>query len=89
IAQFDLRNFLDSIGHPLPASADASTLGKVELVTRLQRTPNSLALEDLAIKLDDSTFTGRLAVEDVAKQALRVQLKADKFDADRYLLAKS
>ncbi|MCP3748641.1 AsmA family protein [Pseudomonas sp. SBB6] len=89
IAQFDLRNFLDSIGHPLPASADASTLGKVELVTRLQGTPNSLALEDLAIKLDDSTFTGRLAVEDFAKQALRVQLKADKFDADRYLLAKS
>nr|VVM86870.1 hypothetical protein PS652_02580 [Pseudomonas fluorescens] len=89
IAQFDLRNFLDSIGHPLPASADASTLGKVELVTRLQGSPNSLALEDLAIKLDDSTFSGRLAVEDFAKQALRVQLKADKFDADRYLLAKS
>lgn len=89
IAQFDLRNFLDSIGHPLPASADASTLGKVELVTRLQGTPNSLALEDLAIKLDDSTFSGRLAIEDFAKQALRVQLKADKFDADRYLLAKS
>ncbi|MFJ2549719.1 AsmA family protein [Pseudomonas sp. NPDC087612] len=89
IAQFDLRNFLDSIGHPLPASADNSTLGKVELVTRLQGTPNSLALEDLAIKLDDSTFSGRLAIEDFAKQALRVQLKADKFDADRYLLAKS
>ncbi|MDD1012296.1 AsmA family protein [Pseudomonas rubra] len=89
IAQFDLRNFLDSIGHPLPASADASTLGKVELVTRLQGTPNSLALEDLAIKLDDSTFSGRLAIEDFAKQALRVQLKADKFDADRYALAKS
>ncbi|MCE5984545.1 AsmA family protein [Pseudomonas wadenswilerensis] len=89
IAQFDLRNFLDSIGHPLPVSADPSTLSKVELVTRLQGTPNSLALEDLAIKLDDSTFSGRLAVEDFAKQALRVQLKADKFDADRYLLAKS
>ncbi|QBF28942.1 AsmA family protein [Pseudomonas tructae] len=89
IAQFDLRNFLDSIGHPLPASADASTLGKVELVSRLQGTPNSLALEDLAIKLDDSTFSGRLAIEDFAKQALRVQLKADKFDADRYALAKS
>ncbi|MGE8392752.1 AsmA family protein [Pseudomonas sp. BIGb0427] len=89
IAQFDLRNFLDSIGHPLPASADASTLGKVELVTRLQGTPNSLALEDLAIKLDDSTFSGRVAIEDFAKQALRVLLKADKFDADRYLLAKS
>ena len=89
IAQFDLRTFLDGIGHPLPATADAAALKKLELVTRLQGTPNSLALEDLAVKLDDSTFTGRVAVEDFAKQALRVRLKGDTFDADRYLPAKS
>jgi AsmA protein len=89
IAQFDLRTFLDGIGHPLPAIADAAAFKKLELVTRLQGTPNSIALEDLAVKLDDSTFTGRVAVEDFAKQALRVRLKGDKFDADRYLPAKS
>ncbi|QXH56924.1 AsmA family protein [Pseudomonas maumuensis] len=89
IAQFDLRTFLDGIGHPLPATADAAAFKKLELVTRLQGTPNSLALEDLAVKLDDSTFTGRVAVDDFAKQALRVRLKGDKFDADRYLPAKS
>ncbi|MGF6394947.1 AsmA family protein [Pseudomonas plecoglossicida] len=89
IAQFNLRTFLDSIGHPLPATNDPAAFGKLELVTRLQGSPNSLALADLAVKLDDSTFTGRVAVEDVAKQALRLQLKGDKFDADRYLLAKS
>lgn len=89
IAQFDLRTFLDGIGHPLPATADAAAFKKLELVTRLQGTPNSIALEDLAVKLDDSTFTGRVAVEDFAKQALRVRLKGDKFDADRYLPAKS
>ncbi|AZL71852.1 AsmA family protein [Pseudomonas oryziphila] len=89
IAQFNLRTFLDGIGHPLPTTADAAAFNKLELVTRLQGTPNSLALEDLAVKLDDSTFTGRVAVEDFAKQALRVNLKADTFDADRYLPAKS
>ncbi|MFJ3448910.1 AsmA family protein [Pseudomonas sichuanensis] len=89
IAQFNLRTFLDGIGHPLAATADAAAFNKLELVTRLQGTPNSLALEDLAVKLDDSTFTGRVAVEDFAKQALRVNLKADTFDADRYLPAKS
>ena len=89
IAQFDLRTFLDGIGHPLPATADAAAFKKLELVTRLQGTPNSIALEDLAVKLDDSTFTGRVAVEDFAKQALRVRLKGDRFDADRYLPAKS
>ncbi|ODB41423.1 AsmA family protein [Pseudomonas mosselii] len=89
IAQFDLRSFLDSIGHPLPATADPAAFKKLELVTRLQGTQNSLALEDLAVKLDDSTFTGRVAVDDFAKQALRVRLKADTFNADRYLPAKS
>ncbi|WAB97820.1 AsmA family protein [Pseudomonas putida] len=89
IAQFDLRTFLDGIGHPLPATSDPAAFNKLELVSRLQGTPNSLALEDLAVKLDDSTFTGRVAVEDFAKQALRLQLKADTFDADRYMPAKS
>jgi AsmA protein len=89
IAQLDLRKFLDSIGRPLPASADATTLSKFEMVSRLQGSPTSLALEDLAVKLDDSTFSGRLAVEDFAKQALRIQLKADKFDADHYMPVKS
>ena len=89
IAQFNLRTFLDSIGHPLPATNDPAAFAKLELVTRLQGSPNSLTLADLAVKLDDSTFTGRVAVEDFAKQALHLQLKGDKFDADRYLLAKS
>lgn len=88
IAQFDLARFLDSIGNPLPAMAEGS-LSKVELVSRLQGTPTSVALEDLNLKLDGSTFTGRLAVEDFAKQSLRVQLKGDTFNADHYLPAKS
>lgn len=88
IAQFDLTKFLDSVGNPLPPMA-AGSLSKVELVSRLKGTPTSLALEDLNLKLDDSTFTGRVAVDDFAKQSLRVQLKADTFNADNYLPAKS
>ncbi|MGJ7472616.1 AsmA family protein [Pseudomonas fulva] len=89
IAQFDLRTFLDGIGHPLPATQDPAAFGKLELVTRLQGTPASIALEDLSVKLDSSTFTGRVAIEDFARQALRLQLKGDSFDADRYLPAKT
>ncbi len=89
IAQFDLRTFLDSIGQQLPATTDPAVFAKLELVSRLQGSPNSLALEDLAVKLDDSSFSGRVAIEDFAKQALRVQLKGDNFNADRYLPAKS
>ncbi|MCF5690425.1 AsmA family protein [Pseudomonas sp. PA-1-2A] len=88
VAQFDLAKFLESVGHPLPAMAPGS-LSKVELVSRLKGTPTSVALKDLNLKLDASTFTGRVAVDDFAKQSLRVQLKGDTFNADNYLPAKS
>ncbi|WP_019411759.1 AsmA family protein [Pseudomonas psychrophila] len=88
IAQLDLAKFLDSVGQPLPAMAPGS-LSKFELVTRLSGTPTSVTFDDLKLNVDDSTFTGRIAVEDFAKQALRIQLKGDTFDADRYLPPKS
>ena len=83
IAQFNLRDFLDSVGQPAPALGDGS-LTKLEMVTRLAASQNSVSLDDLTLKVDDSTFTGHVAVEDFAKQSLRLQLKADTFDADRY-----
>lgn len=88
IAQLDLAKFLDSIGQTLPTMAPGS-LSKFELVTQLSATPTSVSFDDLKLNLDDSTFNGRIAVEDFAKQALRIQLKADTFDADRYLPPKS
>ena len=88
IAQLDLAKFLDSIGHPLPPMAPGS-LSKVEMVSRLSGTPTSVTFDELNLKVDDSTFSGRIAVEDFAKQALRIQLKGDTFDADRYLPPKT
>ncbi|WP_433768038.1 AsmA family protein [Pseudomonas putida] len=88
VAQFDLAKFVDSIGQQLPKMAEGS-LSKVELVSRLAATPTSLVLDDINLKVDDSTFTGRIAVEDFAKQSLRATLKADTFNVDRYLPPKS
>lgn len=88
IAQFDLAKFVDSIGQTLPAMAEGS-LSKVELVSRVAATPTSVAFDNINLKVDDSSFSGRIAVEDFAKQSLRAVLKADTFNADRYLPPKS
>jgi AsmA protein len=55
IAQFDLAKFVDSIGQKLPAMAEGS-LSKVELAPRLAGTPSSLTLDDINLKVDDSTL---------------------------------
>jgi AsmA protein len=89
IAPLNLREFLATIGQKLPPMKDDKSLGQFELVTRLTGTDNSLNFEELQVKLDDSSFTGKLAIADFTKQALRVQLKGDRLDLDRYLPAPS
>ncbi|WP_312233276.1 AsmA family protein [Stutzerimonas nitrititolerans] len=85
IAQFNAREFLEGIGQQLPPMAEKTALSKVELVTRLTGTQNSLTFEELNLTLDDSTFTGQAGISDFARQALRVQLKGDRLNLDHYL----
>ncbi|MCQ4311547.1 AsmA family protein [Pseudomonas stutzeri] len=85
IAELNLRAFLDGVGQQLPAMADTTALSKAELVTRLAGTSTSLTFEELNLKLDDSIFTGQIGISDFTKQALRVDLKGDRINLDRYL----
>ncbi|MGE9759863.1 AsmA family protein [Pseudomonas sp. PDM20] len=88
LAPFNLREFLEGIGQTLPEMADTTTLTKLELATRISGTRNSLALNDINLKLDDSAFSGNLGIADFSKQAIRAQLSGDKLNLDRYLPAK-
>jgi len=85
LAEFDLGQFASGLGAKLPPMADASALKKFSLSSQLNGTAASLALENLKIQLDDSQFSGQLALADFSKQALRVQLAGDKLNLDRYL----
>ena len=87
LAQFNLREFLSDLGVALPDMRDKQALTHFELSSRLAGTTNSVQLNDLSVKLDDSTFSGHLALDDLSRKALRVRLKGDKLDLDRYLPA--
>ena len=89
LAPFNLREFLNGIGQTLPEMADANTLTKLELSTRVAGTRNSLNLGDIKLKLDDSNFSGNLGIADFSKQAIRAQLNGDRLDLDRYLPGKA
>jgi AsmA protein len=89
IAPLNLREFLATIGQKLPPLNDDKTLSKFELSTRLSGSDKSLSLDELKLTLDDSHFSGDVGVADFAKQALRVKLKGDQIDLDRYLPAPS
>lgn len=89
VASFNLRDFLAGLGRELPTTADANALSRVEMATRLNGSPTSFALEELTLKVDDTILTGRIAVEDFARQVLRLQLKGDRLDISRYLPPKA
>lgn len=87
LAAFSLREFLPSIGIELPAMQSKSALGHFELTANLQGTDNSLLLDNANLRLDDSSFSGKLGVRNLEQGTLLVQLTGDQFNLDNYLPA--
>lgn len=82
---FNLRNVLNNIGVDLPDMADKSALTQVGFSTSLAGSTKAITLNDLKLKLDHTNLTGSVAVTDLAKQAIKVQLKGDAINVDNYL----
>lgn len=82
---FNLQKVLKDIGIELPAMSDSNALTQVGFSTSLSASTKAVALDDLKIRLDNTNFTGAIAVTDLAKQAIKVQLKGDTLNVDKYL----
>jgi uncharacterized protein involved in outer membrane biogenesis len=82
---FNARSLLQQLNQDVPRTADSNALTSVALSSAFNGTANSLALDNLALKLDDSMLTGSLAVNDFTTQAARFTLNVDRIDADRYI----
>lgn len=82
---FNLRTVLTDIGISLPAMADSKALTQVGFSTNLSGSTKAVALNDLKLKLDTTNITGSVAVTDLAKQAIKVQLSGDSINVDNYL----
>jgi len=82
-----LRDWLIKAGIELPATRDPKALGSLELSGQLAATPKAFALESLKLRLDDSSATGRLGIDDLDAEVLplRFELSVDRLDLDRYL----
>ena len=92
VSPFNPRRLAGLFGQQLPATADANALTSVALNTAIAISGNlgagelrAIELNSLTAKLDESNISGRLAVADISKQALRFDLKIDRLNADRYM----
>ncbi len=85
VREFVPRELLQRLAVELPPTADATVLGKADAKFGLEATPKDMKVNQLVMRLDDSTLSGQLQVSDFAKPAIRFDLILDEIDADRYL----
>jgi len=85
IKPFNLRQLTKQLAIELPVMADDSTLELVQLNSRLAGTSDNIELKELALKLDQSTLSGEVAVNHFNDPAINFTLSLDEIDADRYM----
>ncbi|WP_372964530.1 AsmA family protein [Marinobacter sp.] len=84
ISQFSLKQLLSDLGQPAIETTDQDVLKTIALSTNLGGKPGNLALNDLQITLDDTTFNGGGSYN-LSNGGLVFNLQGDKLNADRYL----
>ncbi|MGM0784356.1 MAG: AsmA family protein [Pseudomonadota bacterium] len=83
VEPLSLRPWLERFGHT-PITADAEALSDVALTGPVEGDLSRLALPELTLSLDDSTFTGSLKAG-LDGQRMEVSLQGDSLDLDAYL----
>ncbi len=80
-----LREWLPKLGVEVPETQDAQVLKSLSFSSRVALTKTSAELNDIELKLDDTTAKGMFGVADFDAKALRFDLNVDRINADRYL----
>lgn len=80
-----LRDWLPRVGVTPPQTTDPEALKKLSFSGAVALTKTSAEVNDIVMKLDETTMKGALGVADLASKALRFDLSIDRIDADRYL----
>jgi AsmA protein len=84
-APLSLRDWLPKLGVAIPVTRDSEVLKRFAFTANVDLTPKSAELQNLDLKLDDTTVKGTLGLADFDAQAVRFALDVDRIDADRYL----
>jgi len=83
------RNALKTFGVNVPELQDKQALTSVAVNASLQANLDGLDLQNMTVKLDDSTMTGNFNLKNFAQSALQFKLVIDQINADRYLTAET
>ena len=84
---FNPKDLFQRLGIEAPVTADSTVLNNASIKLALNATGDSARLDDLTIRLDDTTFSGNAQVPSLKGEVppLRFDFSVDAIDLDRYL----
>jgi AsmA protein len=89
IAQFSPQELLQRFGLPPQQTSDPQAFTRAAIDTRFTVTKDAAQLENVVLKLDDTTIKGSFSLQGFDAPAYRIALDVDAVDADRYLPPKA
>jgi AsmA protein len=82
---FSLRSLMQRMAIEAPETTDPTAMGKVIIDATASMGSTEIALTDLTLVLDDTTFKGRLSIPQGDNDTFTMDLQADAIDLDRYM----
>lgn len=84
VAQFSLQELLAALGQPTIETTDPAVLKAIGFHAELGGAPNTLGLNKMRLKLDDTNFNGSFAMN-LTSGSIAFNMQGDQLNADRYL----
>ena len=82
---FSLRSLMQRLAIEAPETTDPTALGKVIIDATARVGSTEIALTDLTLVLDETTFKGKLSIPQGNNDIYSLDLRADTIDLDRYM----
>jgi AsmA protein len=89
LAEFNLRDWMDQFGLPVPETADDEVLQSFHVTSDFTASPDQLVLKNLIVELDQTKLKGEFEVVNFASPAYLFDLSMNSINVDRYLPPKS
>lgn len=83
--RFSPKDLAETLGTPLPPTADPAVLQLVSFAADVALTDDSIALSGMTARLDDTELKGDFSMRGFDAPAYRFALEGDRIDLDRYL----
>jgi AsmA protein len=85
VAAFSPRTMMQELAMEVPPTADPDVLERLTLDANAKVGANAIALSDVRLVIDDTTFTGKLSVPKSADGTFELDLAGDSIDIARYM----